>query len=116
MTEPACLPDDHPTALRLLGDPAALDRAAGLLRALGDPGRLRLVAVLMTGEACVTELVAATGDRMNTISQRLRLLHLEGLVARDRRGKHVYYRLADDHVQALVANALEHAIELGGGK
>ena len=48
---------------------------------------------------------------MSTVSQRLRLLRSERLVARRRDGKHVYYALADAHVGELLQAALEHAAE-----
>lgn len=97
-------------------DPAALDRAARLFRAMGDGPRLRLLHLLAAGECCVTELVEDSGEKFSTVSQRLRVLRGEGLVARRRVGLHVYYSLADRHVTDLVANALAHAGELNGTK
>ena len=89
----------------------ALDRAAGLFRALGDPPRLRLLALLAQGEACVTELAADQDEGLSTVSQRLRVLRAENAVSRRRDGKHILYRLADQHVADLVFNALAHASE-----
>lgn len=90
----------------------ALDRAAGLFRAAGDAERLRLLAELAHGERCVTELAELTRAGMSTVSQRLKVLRAEGLVARRRDGKHLHYRLADDHVADLIASAIDHADEL----
>jgi DNA-binding transcriptional ArsR family regulator len=67
--------------------------------------------LLAQGEACVSELVAATGASFSTVSQRLRVLRTEGVVSARREGKHVFYRLADAHIESLVHNALEHALE-----
>lgn len=89
----------------------ALERAAGLFRALGDVPRLRLLALLAQGEACVTELAADQGEGLSTVSQRLRVLRSEKTVSRRRDGKHILYRLADQHVADLVFNALAHASE-----
>lgn len=89
----------------------AFEDAAGLFRAVGDQERLRLLAILSLGECCVTELAEAVGAGLSTVSQRLRVLRSEGLLARRRDGKHIYYRLADDHVSDLIANALAHATE-----
>jgi ArsR family transcriptional regulator len=85
-----------------------------LFRALGDTPRLRILLLLLRGEVCVGELVAALGEKFSTVSQRLRVLRTEGLVSRRREGSHVYYALADDHVKDLIANALAHADELDG--
>ncbi|MEM7248166.1 MAG: metalloregulator ArsR/SmtB family transcription factor [Acidobacteriota bacterium] len=90
---------------------AHFERAAALFRAAGDPSRLRLLEILSRGEACVSELASAGNDNMSTVSQRLRLLRSEGLIARRRDGRHVHYSLADEHVAELVLNALEHAAE-----
>jgi DNA-binding transcriptional ArsR family regulator len=92
-----------------------MERAAGLFRALGDGARLRLLHLLTAGEWCVTEMVEALGEKFSTVSQRLRLLRAEGLVARRRDGAHIFYSLADRHVADLIHNALAHAEELVTG-
>ncbi|MBL8227940.1 MAG: winged helix-turn-helix transcriptional regulator [Bryobacterales bacterium] len=89
----------------------AIDRAARLFRAVGDPARLRLLAYLSSGEACVSEIAQATSEQISTVSQRLRVLRSENLVARRRSGKHINYTLADRHIAELVGNALEHVAE-----
>ena len=88
----------------------ALERAASLFRACGDPARLRLLEVLSAGEHNVTDLAESSDEGLSTISQRLRLLRAEGLVSRRREGKHIYYGLQDGHVLALIKSALEHAM------
>jgi ArsR family transcriptional regulator len=98
--------------MRVPANPGALERAARLFRAMGDASRLRLLELLNQGEQCVGELVALEKENFSTISQRLRLLHSEGLVRRRRKGKHVYYSLRDRHVADLIDNALAHAMEL----
>lgn len=91
--------------------PSALASAADLFRAIGDQERLRLLTILSGGERCVSELAETVGATLSTVSQRLRVLRVEGLLKRRREGRHVYYSLADDHVAGLIANALEHASE-----
>ena len=112
MDEPTCRDADH-AAVTPRAAPAALDRAAQLFRAMGDAPRLRLLDLLKDRELCVTEIVAAVGDKFSTVSQRLVLLHREGLLTRRRDGNHLHYSLADRHVADLISNALDHATELG---
>ena len=88
---------------------AVLERAAGIFRAAGDPGRLRILHCLLQQEHCVSDLAVELSEGMSTISQRLKTLRAERLVVRRRDGKHIYYRLADAHVAGLVRSALEHA-------
>ncbi len=108
---PKCGPNDHTIVGPALA-PASLERAAQLFRAMADAPRLRLLDLLKARELCVTEIAAALNDKLSTVSQRLRVLRQEGLVARRRDGNHLYYSLADRHVADLILNALEHAREL----
>jgi len=112
MPAPHCHAHDHTPRPRPVSRPADLERASRIFRALGDAPRLRLLELLMAGECCVTELVDASREKFSTVSQRLRLLRSEGLVARRRAGTHIYYALADRHVADLIRNALDHAGEL----
>ena len=103
---PVPLVCNHPTLLiPAPPDAKALDRAARLFRALGDGPRLRILHLLLNREVCVGEVVTALGEKFSTVSQRLRILRTEGLVARRRDGSHVYYALADAHVRDPVASA-----------
>ena len=112
IADPTCRPDEHLGARRVMDvSEEDLVRASRIFRALGEPSRLRLLALLAKGEACVTEVSAAEGEEISTISQRLRVLRNEGLVSRRRQGKHIVYGLADRHVAELIFNALEHAAE-----
>jgi ArsR family transcriptional regulator len=116
MEEPAprCQKGEHATPEPRI-PPAALARAAQLFRAMGEASRLRILELLKPGEMCVTEIVAAVNEKFSTVSQRLRILRSEGLIARRREGTHVFYRLADRHVVDLIRNALAHADELEAG-
>jgi ArsR family transcriptional regulator len=89
---------------------AALEQVAVIFRAAGDLARLRLLRHLMSQERCVSELVAATGEQMSTVSQRLKQLREAGLVRRRRDGKHIYYRVTDELIGTLIERALAHTL------
>jgi DNA-binding transcriptional ArsR family regulator len=109
---PSCRADEHAGELRRpLVDEPSLERASRLFRAIGEPSRLRLLSRLAQGEMCVTELASSEQESLSTISQRLRVLRSENLIIRRRRGKHINYALADQHVMELIFNALAHATE-----
>lgn len=108
---PSCEPKDHSGHSLPMLKPEALERAAGIFRAIGDTPRLRLLALLAQGGACVTELAEAEKENISTISQRLKILHHENLVRRTRNGKHIHYALADQHVVELLFNAMAHVTE-----
>lgn len=107
--DPTCSATEHGEAPPPPLDPRLLRRAAAILRAAGDPGRLWLLARLARGESCVTELAEESGEELSTISQRLKVLRNEDLVTRRRDGKHIFYGLPDRHVIDLLRNALDHA-------
>lgn len=113
-----CAPNDpeHRRKLMLPVDEASIEVAARIFRAMGDPPRLRTLAMLSQGEACVSEIAAATNEELSTISQRLRVLRSENLLVRRRQGKHILYSLADQHVSGLIFNALAHSTEHPVGK
>src|SRR5712692_11650243 len=90
---------------------AQIEAGAAIFQALGDPERLRLLVRLAEGEACVSELAEYEGEKISTVSARLKTLHAVRLVKRRREAKHVYYTLADEHVLPLVRNAIDHAAE-----
>ena len=104
-----CSPDDHDGHTHKLPSDREITRAARMGFAMGEPGRLRVLALLLEGQHCVSELTAETGDSLSLVSQRLKILTDAKLLSRHREGKHVYYHLADDHVQILVENLLSHA-------
>ena len=88
---------------------AVLERAAGMLRAGGDPARLSILELLLSGEHQVSDIAEQTDAELSTTSQRLRVLLKEDLVARRRQGRDMFYRLTDSHVETLIRNVLEHA-------
>ena len=90
---------------------AQIEAAAAIFRALGDPERLRLLLQLAESEACVSELAEDEGEKITTVSARLKTLSGVRLVRRRREAKHVFYALADEHVLSLIRNGIDHAAE-----
>lgn len=84
-----------------------------LLKGFADETRLRILCLLRDREVCVHEIVDALEMSQSAVSHQLRVLRDARLVAHRREGRHVYYRLADDHVQEMLENALSHGAEEG---
>ena len=94
----------------MLDDPRTAQRAAAMFQAMGEPARLRILALLLArAPLCVCDIAEATGDAVPTVSQRLKVLRAAGLLTGTRSGRHIYYAVADRHVATLVRNALRHA-------
>ena len=72
----------------------ATDFLVTRLKALGDPIRLRIVALCSQGECSVSELTAVMSLSQPRASQHLKQLCAAGLLERFRDGHFVYYRVA----------------------
>ena len=83
-------------------------RGAELLKAMGHPLRLALLVSMLEGPRCVHELVESTGATQPMVSQHLRVLRSADLLEREQRGREVVYAIADDHINHIVTDALDH--------
>lgn len=96
-----------------------VDLAVEMFRMLADPTRVRLLRALSTsppsGELSVNDLSEAVGKRPSTVSQHLAKLRMARLVTTRRNGVQVLYRVTNEHVSQLVADALRHAEHVGPG-
>jgi len=97
--------------------PAAIDAAvaadvATAMQALAAPSRVLILGRLRAGPWSVGELAREVGMSQPAVSQQLRVLRHLGLVIGERRGRHVVYELHDDHVAALVDEAVYHVEHL----
>lgn len=84
--------------------PSEAANLAQVLKALGDPVRLRLLSMIganESGEACVCELTDAFDLTAPTISHHLKVLREAGLIACERRGTWVYYWIVPDTMDRL---------------
>lgn len=70
-----------------------LDELAGVLRILGHPVRLRIVARLARNELCVSDIEKLCEVPQPGLSQQLGFLRKAKLVETRREGKLVFYRL-----------------------
>ncbi len=80
---------------------------ADLLKALGQPTRLKILELLVKGERCVCEIFPAIGGEQSNVSKHLGFLRSQGIVIADRRGMRVFYRLADRRIARLLEDAEE---------
>lgn len=105
--------EQHGSPSRPLTGQEAEDLAE-LMTAFATASRLRLLYALYGVERTVEELASATELAPSVVSQQLRVLRLFRLVKGRRDGRHVRYRLYDDHVADLLA-AIRHHGEHSAG-
>jgi ArsR family transcriptional regulator, arsenate/arsenite/antimonite-responsive transcriptional repressor len=83
---------------------AEAQNLAQVLKALSDPGRLRLLSLIQAqpgGEACVCHLTEPLGLAQPTVSHHLKVLLEAGLVEREQRGNWAYFRVLPEGLEAL---------------
>ena len=77
-----------------------------MLRAAGDPTRLRLLLLLRQAELTVSELIEIVGQSQPRVSRHLKLLGEAGLVERFKEGSWVFCRAADRGTGAQLGAAI----------
>ncbi|MFI0450236.1 ArsR/SmtB family transcription factor [Actinomadura sp. 6N118] len=92
-----------------------VQRVAATLQALATPSRLLILARLREGPCAATELADAVDMEQSACSHQLRLLRNLGLVTGTRQGRNIVYALHDDHVAALLDQAVYHVEHLSLG-
>jgi ArsR family transcriptional regulator, virulence genes transcriptional regulator len=78
------------------------EQASALLRAMGNPQRLRILLHLAERECSVIELETLVGLSQSAVSQHLARLRQIGLVRPRRHGQMTYYALAGAEVQTVL--------------
>src|SRR5476649_584248 len=89
-----------------------MDRLVAMLRAAGDPTRLRLLLLLREAELTVSELIEIVGQSQPRVSRHLKLLGEAGLLERFKEGSWVFYRAAERGMGTSLGRVLA---ELSGG-
>src|SRR5215475_9106655 len=88
-----------------------MERLVAMLRAAGDPTRLRLLLLLRQAELTVSELTQIVGQSQPRVSRHLKLLCDAGLLERFKEGNWVFYRAADRGEGAELGMALASLAE-----
>ncbi|ODT76345.1 MAG: hypothetical protein ABS76_31430 [Pelagibacterium sp. SCN 64-44] len=89
-------------------DHGQLTDIAEIFRLLGDPGRLRIMLCCLEEAKPVGRIAEELSLPQPSVSRHLRLLRGSRLMARERKGKQVFYRVAEDNVRSILLNAVAH--------
>jgi len=93
-----------------------LDLAVEALKAIGEPSRLRIIAVLRHGECSVSDLCEILGQSQPRISRHLRLLVDAGVCTRHREGTFVFFglqrRATNDERYAELTQAILRSLDV----
>jgi len=93
---------------------AAIHAMAESFKALADPTRLKILALLFAGERGVSEIADHLEVSQSAVSHQLRLLRGLDIVRYRKAGREVYYDLSDDHVRDILVRTFEHILHEEG--
>lgn len=83
-------------------------RAQSIFKALSNPVRMKLLYALESGEQNVSTIANSLDLEQSVVSHQLAALRKNYLVASERIGKQVFYRLDDRHVLDILDSVMEH--------
>lgn len=87
-----------------------MERILNAFKAMGEPTRMRVMALCARGDLTVSELVHILGQSQPRVSRHLKLLCEAGLLQRLREGSWVFHRLAGEPQETAVARKLVELI------
>lgn len=85
-----------------------LEEVALRFRLLGEPMRLRILQAVCREPRTVSEIVEAVAATQANVSKHLSLLAGAGILARQKDGQRVYYRMKDQLAMKLCALVHQH--------
>ncbi|MEJ2199883.1 MAG: metalloregulator ArsR/SmtB family transcription factor [Desulfuromonadaceae bacterium] len=85
----------------------SFDREAEILKVLGHPVRLKIVAGLMSQSCNVKKIWECLELPQATVSQHLALLKNKGIIEGRREGVEVYYQVISDSARKIVSALFE---------
>lgn len=94
-----------------MADADTTSRLADFYKVFGDATRVRILLALLESELCVCDLAELLQMNQSAISHQLRILKHSKLVKNRREGKTVFYSFADDHIQTIINQGMEHIAE-----
>lgn len=93
-----------------------LDTATGYLKILANRSRLMVMCKITREPHSVSELVELTGMSQPALSHQLAKLRENGMVKTERRGKEIYYSIANHKLSELVEHICYQFQCWGGSK
>jgi ArsR family transcriptional regulator, nickel/cobalt-responsive transcriptional repressor len=94
----------------------AAEEVADAMFALSAPSRVQILGVLLGGPKTVKDLMESLSMEQSAVSHQLRVLREHRLVAAERHGRTRVYELYDEHVVALLQEALRHVEHRSRGR
>ena len=92
-------------------DEAQTTELAEVFHLMGDVSRLKIIISCLTEPVSVGVIAEKLGFSGSLVSHHLRLLRAARLLRSERKGKYVYYVVADEHIQCVLQDMIDHVSE-----
>ncbi len=96
---------------KVMPDEQQLLNLSEFFKVFGDSTRIKILYVLSQSEMCVCDIATLLQMGQSAISHQLRVLKQMRLVTFRREGKTVFYKLADAHIETILAQGMDHISE-----
>jgi ArsR family transcriptional regulator len=99
-------PECCPSGLTEPMDRSSAEALAQLLKAVADPARLQLLALLRaseSGESCACDLSEPLGLTQPTVSHHLKVLTDAGLITREKRGTWAWFAVVPERLAEIAS-------------
>lgn len=103
--------DDLSRVKESLPGDETLREVADLFKMFDDFTRVKILYMLSKSELCVCDMASLLNMSQPAVSNHLRVLKQSNLVKSRKEGKRVIYSLADDHVNTILSQGMEHVNE-----
>lgn len=88
-----------------------LDLLEVFFKAIADPTRLKILALISKERLCVCDIAVIIDMSQSAVSHQLRVLKQANLIVKEKVGKQVFYQLSDHHVTRIIEQSIEHINE-----
>lgn len=92
-------------------DDKTLKKISNFYKALADSTRTKIINLLEKSELCVCDICVILNMTKSAVSHQLKYLKQMNLIKSERKGKEIWYTLADAHVSEVFDISLEHILE-----
>lgn len=86
-----------------------IENSVNIFKALADETRLKIIDAIIKESKTVSQIVETIGESQSGVSHQLKTLKESKIVKSERKGRCIYYSLADDHVKKIVTQTFLHA-------
>lgn len=89
-------------------DTSSTNKIASFFSLFSDNSRVRLLSALAISPLCVTDLSALLDMNQTTVSHQLKILRDMDVVTYERKGKVLYYRIANSKINDILLIGVEY--------